>query len=284
MCFSAGEVTNKRFQAYGGIHVTGGKDSSSVLHDQHGGALHRYTDPSSVALGDCHCTLRESSSFRLGFATSRAQPEPCSLTLLSQREVSQPKLSSETDGKEMDIKTFMLSSKRQAGYFDGSPALVTGKESSKQCENSPSKSEVWLQRWYPLQRNSKEHRASKLDRLEPELAGRFKVLTEATERDKYVGYREERGSKKRLLEKGFMFQRGVAEAVDPELSKPCSAFPSAAAMAIVGTAARQFCIRQRPETKDSFAFWSGSGIPAPQVSKFFAGGQGTFNSKPSSKS
>ncbi|MCO5580999.1 hypothetical protein L7F22_034875 [Adiantum nelumboides] len=279
------EVTNKSFQAYGGINVTSGKDSSSVLHNQHGGALDCCTDPSSVAPGNCHCTLRESSSFRLGFATSRAQPEPCSQTLLSQREVSQPKLSSETDVKEMESKTLMLSSKRQAGYFDGSPALVTGKESGRQCENFPSKSEVWLQRWHPLQRNFKEHRASKLERPEPKLAGRFKVLPEATERDKYVGYREERGSKKRHIEKRFLLQRGVAEAVDPELSKPCSArvIPSAAAMAIVGTAAHQFCTRQRQATKDSFAFWSGSGIPAPQVSKFFAEGQGTFNSERSSK-
>jgi hypothetical protein len=39
--------------------------------------------------------------------------------------------------------------------------------------------------------------------------------------------------------------------------------PSPAAMAIVGTAARQFC-SSRPYRTGSFAFWSGFGMPSPQ--------------------
>ncbi|KAI5057205.1 hypothetical protein GOP47_0027220 [Adiantum capillus-veneris] len=256
--FHAGEVTKKISQAYGGIHVASGKDSSSVLHS-HGGAFHRYADPSSVALRDCHATMGESSSFRPGFAKSRARPEQCNQTL------SQPKLSSKTNVKVMDIKAPMLLSKRQAGYFDGSPAVVTDKESGKQCENSSSRSDVWLQRWYPSQRNSQERTPLKLDLHEPDLAGRFKVLTEATERDNYVAYREERDSKKRLIEKGIFLQRVVGEATEPESRKPCSgkALPSAAAMAIAGF-----------------------GAPGSQASKSFAerGQKGHLSeSEPSSK-
>ncbi|KAI5057816.1 hypothetical protein GOP47_0027831 [Adiantum capillus-veneris] len=279
--FLEGEVTKKISQAYGGIHVASGKDSSSVLHS-HGGAFHRYADPSSVALRDCHATMGESSSFRPGFAKSRARPEQCNQTL------SQPKLSSKTNVKVMDIKAPMLLSKRQAGYFDGSPAVVTDKESGKQCENSSSRSDVWLQRWYPSQRNSQERTPLKLDLHEPDLAGRFKVLTEATERDNYVAYREERDSKKRLIEKGIFLQRVVGEATEPESRKPCSgkALPSAAAMAIAGSAAHQFCTMQRQGKRDSFAFWSGFGAPGSQASKSFAerGQKGHLSeSEPSSK-
>lgn len=46
-------------------------------------------------------------------------------------------------------------------------------------------------------------------------------------------------------------------------TSPSSMLPSAAAMAIVGTAARQFCSAQ-PQRKGSFAFWSGFGMQPPR--------------------
>lgn len=57
-----------------------------------------------------------------------------------------------------------------------------------------------------------------------------------------------------------------AERVKSFKTSSSKVLPSAAAMAIVGTAARQFCSSQ-PQGKGSFAFWSGFGIPTPTYRK-----------------
>lgn len=57
----------------------------------------------------------------------------------------------------------------------------------------------------------------------------------------------------------------LAERVKSFKTSSSKVLPSAAAMAIVGTAARQFCSSQ-PQDKGSFAFWSGFGVPTyPKV-------------------
>ncbi|KAI5067245.1 hypothetical protein GOP47_0017773 [Adiantum capillus-veneris] len=140
--------------------------------------------------------------------------------------------------------------KRSRVTFENQAMSLGADKGAASRPRPQSKPHLWLQRWHATPKY-------KFNGLSADTS-----VASDGKRDDSSSY-QTLGMKKFKDEDGVgVFGQGIASFERVKCLKTSSSkvLPSAAAMAIVGTAARQFCSLQ-PQGKGSFAFWSGFRIP-----------------------
>ncbi|MCO5547552.1 hypothetical protein L7F22_001002 [Adiantum nelumboides] len=141
--------------------------------------------------------------------------------------------------------------KRSRVTFEDQTMSLGAEKGAASRPRPQSKPHLWLQRWHSTSKHNSNGLSADTQ------------VTPDGKRNDVCSYRT-LGLKRFNDEDGMgVFGQGVNSIDRVKFLKTNSSkvLPSAAAMAIVGTAARQFC-SSHPQGKGSFAFWSGFGMPS----------------------
>ncbi|MCO5565014.1 hypothetical protein L7F22_018684 [Adiantum nelumboides] len=155
------------------------------------------------------------------------------------------------DQKELNgQKAVPVLGKRSRVTFEDQTMSLGAEKGAASRPRPQIKPHLWLQRWHSTSKHNSNGLSADTQ------------VTPDGKRNDFCSYRT-LGLKKFKDEDGMgVFGQGVNSIDRVKFLKTNSSkvLPSAAAMAIVGTAARQFC-SSHPQGKGSFAFWSGFGMP-----------------------
>lgn len=166
-----------------------------------------------------------------------------------------------------------LLGKRPRGVSDDGAATsagIAGKRSADGTERSLGGPHVWLQRWHPTYHNTKSmqgHQYSESNGVKQDSLGAFSLSMVKSKNSDGCMLHDKTTERSASFSQNVSFEKDRGYEYIPSHSEKL--LPSAAAMAIVGTAARQFCSAQ-PGRKGYFAFWSGFGmptVPKPDIQK-----------------